>query len=113
MPLVFETDAEREALTAAWGDCAAVGSFTVRGQYEEPQAEDLLVEGTAPTFLASLAELEAASVAIGTIFDSVTTFDGRSRGPFRVVRWPDSGNVHPSRPRPISTQPPPSSSISQ
>lgn len=85
--MVFETAREREALTAAWGDYAAVGAFTVRGQYDEPQAEDLLVEGTAPTFQASLAELNAASVSIGTTFDSVTTFDGRTRGPFQVVRW--------------------------
>ena len=87
MPLHFETDAERELLTAAWGDRAAVGASVVRGQYDEPQAEDLLVEGTAPTFLASLAELGAASVGIGTTINSVTTHDGRTRGPFLVVRW--------------------------
>lgn len=85
---MIESAAEREALTAAWGDVATTAAgASVRGQFDEPQAEDLLIEGTAPTFLASLTELEGASVAIGTDITSVATFDGRTRGPFRVVRW--------------------------
>lgn len=85
---MIETASEREALTAAWGDVATTAAgASVRGQYDEPQAEDLLTEGTAPTFLASLNEWNAASVAIGTDITAITTYDGRSQGPFRVARW--------------------------
>ena len=85
---MIESAAEREALTAAWGDIATtVAGARVRGQFDEPQAEDLLVEGTAPTFLASLTELTTASVGNGTELTTVTTYDGRTRGPFRVARW--------------------------
>ena len=88
MPLLFETDAERAALTEAWGDTATTDAGAiVCGQYDDPQAEDLLIEGTAPTFMSSLAAFQAASVSIGTTFSSVVTQDRRKLGPFTVVRW--------------------------
>ena len=88
--MVFETAVEREALASVWEDSALVGTTRIPGQYDEPQAEDLLVEGTAPTFLAARAHLEAIPVTAGpggTTIDSVTTHDGRTRGPYRVVRY--------------------------
>lgn len=84
---MIETAEERAALAAVWEDVASVGTFTIPGQYDEPQAEDLLVEGTAPTFLAQRSVLDAAGVTYHTTIDSVTTHDGRTRGPFTVVRW--------------------------
>lgn len=88
MPLQFETAAERVMLDEAWGDTAYTDTgFRICGRYDDPQAEDLLVEGTAPTFGASLAALKAANVSIGSTFSSVTTQDGRTLGPFVVVRW--------------------------
>lgn len=84
---MIETAEERAALAGVWEDSASVGTSTIPGQYDEPQAEDLLVEGTAPTFLAQRSALEAAGVTYQTTVDSVTTHDGRTRGPFTVVRW--------------------------
>ena len=87
MPLQFETDQERAALTESWGDTASIAGRALHGLYDEPQAEDLLMQGTAPTFQSSLSELQRVSVTLGTTIDSVTTFDRRTRGPFTVVRW--------------------------
>lgn len=87
---VFETAREREALTGAWGDFATVAGVRLAGQYNEPSADDLFVEGQAPTFLASLSELNRGNVGIGTTIDRVDTFDGRARGPFLVTRWQTS-----------------------
>ena len=84
---MIETAAEREALTSLWGDVLHAGSARVRGQFDEPQAEDLLIEGTAPVFMASRAEFAAAGVTLNSTVDSVTTYDGRTRGPFLVTRW--------------------------
>ena len=84
---MFETATERAALASAWGDTLLAGTLSVPGQYEEPQAEDLLTEGTAPTFLAERAVLEAGGITYGSPIDNVITHDGRTRGPFKVVRW--------------------------
>ena len=85
--MAMETARERRGLASFAGEIATVGTFKVPGHYEEPQAEDQLVEGTAPTFLTSRSELAAASVTIGTTVDSIQTQDGRTVGPFRVTRW--------------------------
>ena len=88
MPIHFETAAEREALTGAWGDTATTDAgATVAGQYNEPTAEALLMEARAPTFLASLTAMEAAAVAVGTAITQVSTFSGQTRGPFKVISW--------------------------
>jgi len=85
--LEFETPGERESFASIWGDVMVAPGGEVPGQYVEPQAEDLLMEGTAPTFLSSAAEFAAASVTIGTAITAVRTHYGETRGPFAVVRW--------------------------
>ena len=85
--MAMETARERAGLAGFSGEFANVGAVTVSGHYEEPQAEDQLVEGTAPTFLTARGFLEAASITIGTTIDSIQTQDGRTVGPFKVVRW--------------------------
>ncbi len=88
MPLHFETAAERAALTEAWGDTATTDTgASVRGQYNEPSADVSLMQARAPEFIASLAALEAASVAVGVTLSTVTTFAGRTLGPFKVISW--------------------------
>ena len=84
---MIETAAERQALAGVWGDCAYIGAEQIPGLYESPQAEDLLVEGIAPTFESTAASLAAASVAVNTIIDRIETHDGRTVGPYRVRRW--------------------------
>ena len=83
--MTIESAAERAALASAWGDTAVVGNQSIPGQYEEPYGDVLGMEGTGPTFLALQSDLAAASVANGTDLDSVSTFTGRTLGPFRVV----------------------------
>lgn len=83
----IETDAERRAQAELWGDRATAGGLTIGGQYDEPQAEELLVEGYAPTFLALREDLYAAAITTRSVLDTITTADGRTLGPFTVISW--------------------------
>lgn len=88
----METAAERRSMADAWGDKATIGAVTIPGQFEQPQAEDQLVEGTAPEFIAYDADLRDAAITRGTIIDRVTRADGQVFGPFKIVRWRSLGD---------------------
>ena len=85
--MAFESTEERIAFASVWQETARVGNVDVPGLFEEPQVEDLLIEGTAPTFMSSRELLTDAGITIGITIDSITTLTGDTRGPFRVVRW--------------------------
>lgn len=82
----IETEADRIALENLGGDSAIIGATSVPGSYDEPGADVIGVEGVDPTFLVSARLVAQAAIVRGTQL-LVSTHDGRTRGPFRVVRW--------------------------
>lgn len=84
---MIESPGERASFDEIEGTLARVGQIEFPCIFDDETAESLLVEGTAPQITCSAERLAAAGVTIETTIDEITTFDGRIKGPYKVVRW--------------------------
>lgn len=84
---IGETAKERAAFDEIEGSLAYVGANFFPCVFNDETAESLLMEGTSPELLCSASRLEAAGVSLQTTIDKIVTYDGRVKGPYRVVRW--------------------------
>lgn len=85
--MALDNAKERAAFDEIEGTIATVGAVSFPCVFDDEQAESLLMEGTAPQILCSAARLAANGVVLGTTIDLVETYDGRNKGPYKVVRW--------------------------
>ena len=91
---MIETSAERASMFSGWGVATTASGATINGHFDDEDAADIGLSGTAPVFTALREDLEAASVAVHSIL-TIVNHTGRAVGSFRVAVWQpqDDGEV--------------------
>lgn len=85
--LPIESAEERAAFDEIEGSLAVAAGSSFPCIFDDETAESLLVEGTAPQITVSLERINSVGLTINSQIDSVQTYDGRTKGPYRIVRW--------------------------